>query len=291
MRHPVAKLDYGAPLSGSSEHEPWVIDGISDSPNYIYNFAIDTRDVLVTDLRKASKNITLEQNGFELTTISSKVDQNDLFSKHDHAVLAYQQEIKSLLYKQLNFDDIIFFDTTVRCEHTSHESQSGVLKSHPRVHADQNPNSAYQRAKPYLALDKRFGRFQIINFWRPLFKAVRNHHIALCDYQTIDPHADLVDTQLVFPPWLKDKENYSLKFNKNHKWYYWSALTPNEALVFKCFDSSSKVLQNKIAPFKSRVLSDISGVCPHTSFFDEDGPKVGMLRSSIEVRAMVFYEE
>jgi hypothetical protein len=36
-------------------------------------------------------------------------------------------------------------------------------------------------------------------------------------------------------------------------------------------------------------LLDVAGLCPHTAFFDPQGPAKGPLRSSLDVRALVLY--
>lgn len=104
----------------------------------------------------------------------------------------------------------------------------------------------------------------------------------------MDPATDLVATRLRFPAWLKDRENFSVKFNPSHRWYYWGSLSPDEVLVFKCFDSASRGLA-LAGGASGPDLTDVAGLCPHTAFLDPAGPVTGRLRTSVELRALLFY--
>jgi cephamycin C biosynthesis protein len=119
---------------------------------------------------------------------------------------------------------------------------------------------------------------------------VRNYHLALCDYQSLNVAADLVPTRLRFPAWLKDTENYSVKYNSSHRWYYWDSLAPDEAIVFKCHDSACAALAARgESAEEPDGLIDLAGLCPHTAFVNTDGPTTGRLRVSLEIRALLFY--
>jgi cephamycin C biosynthesis protein len=161
-----------------------------------------------------------------------------------------------------------------------------------RVHVDQSPKSARARAADHTGPGRPFRRFQIVNIWRPLIEPVRNFPLALCDYRSLDLSADLVPTRLRFPAWLKDRENYSVRYNPGHRWHYWGSLSPDEVILFKCYDSASRglALADEGAECGERDdLIDTAGLCPHTAFFDEKGPATGHLRTSLEMRALLFY--
>ena len=125
--------------------------------------------------------------------------------------------------------------------------------------------------------------------WRPLIAPVRNFPLAVCDYRTVDVAGDLVVTRLRFPAWLADRENFSVRYNPSHRWYYWRGLAPDEVMVFKCFDSASAGLAGVSEGAGAPGSLDVSGLCPHTAFVDPDGPTTGRLRTSVELRALVLY--
>jgi cephamycin C biosynthesis protein len=188
-------------------------------------------------------------------------------------------------------DEVVIFDATSRYQDAEFPPTGPNQLAHLRVHVDQNPSSAQARVTLHTgaATNWTLRRVQIVNLWRPLLAPVRNYPLALCDYRTVDPMADLVTTRLLFPPWLKDRENYSVTYSPRHRWYYWSALTPDEVLVFKCYDSASRTLACANGEPDRPDLRDVAGLCPHTAVVDPAGPTDGRLRTSLELRALALY--
>jgi hypothetical protein len=114
-------------------------------------------------------------------------------------------------------------------------------------------------------------RHQIINVWRPI-KPIARDPLAVADAHSV-PESDLVPVALIYPN--RRGETYTVKPNRNHKWFYLRGQTPEEVLLIKCFDS-------KVDGRARRV--------PHTAFVDErTAHERG--RESIEVRALVFHED
>merc|ERR1712150_22903 len=81
--------------------------------------------------------------------------------------------------------------------------------------------------------------FMMINFWRPVLPMkgpVKKIPFGLCDITSVKK-IDLVRKRLYgFLPGSKDPLfNSSLKFNSEHKWYYYPDMTVDETIVFKQF--------------------------------------------------------
>lgn len=283
-----ALLYYGAPLTPDQDGD-WIIDGITRPPEQIWNFRKVAVESLITDVRDGTFQPSLDETGFEMRRAPTEADQQALVEKSASALEQYQAEMGALLRSLTGADVVVFFDATVRHEDTDKSKDLPNQAANLRVHIDQNPRSALARAMNHGGADRQFSRFQIINIWRPLLEPVRNFPLAMCDYRSVDPATDLVTTQLKFPAWLKDRENYSVKANPNHQWYYWSALSPDEALIFKCYDSASRSLALVSEGTERDGTLDVAGLCPHSAFFDENGPTSGRLRTSMEMRALLFY--
>jgi hypothetical protein len=121
------------------------------------------------------------------------------------------------------------------------------------------------------------GRFQIINVWRPV-KTVFKDPFAVCDARSVKEE-ELVPIKLIYPH--HATETYALRPSKHqesgggHKWYYMSKQEPDEVLIFKCFDSKTDGRARRV---------------PHSAFIDEEYQGESA-RQSIEVRALVFYED
>lgn len=282
-------LYYGAPFMPTGRENNWLIDAVSRPPEIIMNFRTVAMKVTVTNLRGGNIHPRLDDMGFEKLLIPTQVDQRALSDRLASSVEEYQIETGALLLSLTSADAVLFFDATLRGVDTHTPLAQDVRSAHLRVHVDQNPTSALARAANLGGPKRRFRRFQIINVWRPLVESVRNFPLGLCDYRSVDLSADLVSTRLNFPPSLKDRENYSLKFNPKHRWYYWESLSPDEVIIFKCYDSASRDLA-LVNGETDQGLIDVAGLCPHTAFFNESGPTKGRLRTSLEVRALLFYE-
>lgn len=119
------------------------------------------------------------------------------------------------------------------------------------------------------------GRFQIINLWRPI-RTVYKDPFAVVDATTA-LEEELVPLAVVRPDYSFESVNVRAplrdRTDGGHRWYYMSAQTPEDVLLFKIFDSE--------VGCKARRA-------PHSSFPDQEFENMG-LRASIEARAMVFY--
>ncbi|MEU3186552.1 CmcJ/NvfI family oxidoreductase [Streptomyces sp. NPDC006923] len=289
-------LHYAAPLTPGSPDDDWCVDALSRPPEVILNFRMVPHETTVEDLRDSAERPTLDTMGFERVTAPTTADQRGLAENSAPALERYRGETAELLTSVTGADAVEFFDATLRRQDAAPSGATPHQAPHLRVHVDQSPNSARERAARHGGKDRRFGRFQIVNIWRPLMEPVRNYPLALCDYRSLDPSSDLVATRLKFPEWLKDRESYSVKHNPRHRWHYWRSLSPDEVVLFKCYDSASRSLALAAdgadgAGGTGRPESaDVAGLCPHTAFYDAKGPSLGHLRTSLEMRAVLFYD-
>lgn len=82
---------------------------------------------------------------------------------------------------------------------------------------------------------RSYSRLMIIHAWRTLSSAPHDFALALCDASTA------LDTDIVlhdFTSGLGDAyKSYALNYNPFEKWYYFPSSTPDEAILFKGFDS------------------------------------------------------
>jgi hypothetical protein len=115
------------------------------------------------------------------------------------------------------------------------------------------------------------GRVQVINLWRPIRGPVRDTPLALCDATSVAA-GDLVASDLIYPN--RSGETYSVKFNQQHRWFYFPEMTADEALLLKCYDSAG---------------DGRSRFAPHTAFVDPTTPASAPPRESIELRTLVFH--
>jgi hypothetical protein len=67
-----------------------------------------------------------------------------------------------------------------------------------------------------------------------------------------------------------------VKYNPNHRWFYFPEMTTEEALLLKCYDSAT---------------DGRTRFGPHTAFVDPTTPADAAPRESIEVRTLVFHKQ
>ena len=139
-----------------------------------------------------------------------------------------------------------------------------------------------------------------MNVWQPIIRKVERDPLAFCDFQTIDENDFRTVVANLPPPGAgeygnvsknlshKQRAEYSsngdnaaryevtnMAHNPNQRWYYASDMTPEEAWVFKIFDSKN----------------DGTAKCAvHSSFPLNSQKDSGPPRESIELRCFVFWD-
>ena len=130
------------------------------------------------------------------------------------------------------------------------------------------------------------GRFAIINVWRNIGSVpVATHPLALCDGQNVEPE-DLVVFEIHMPD--RVGENYWAKYDARHSFYCYPAMTRDEALLIKQWDSAGLLARSGGA----QADHEADGPCTfsfHSAFHDPQTPDDAPDRWSIEVRCVVLY--
>jgi hypothetical protein len=113
---------------------------------------------------------------------------------------------------------------------------------------------------------------------------VQDYPLAVCDGSTMCED-DLVECDQVRRKFF-GATNYA-QYNEQQKWYFLSNQQPDEAFLFKIFDSSSNVHASSTTLDLEGQMLTLPG-CPHVSFKHPSCPGDALPRKSIEVRALVF---
>ena len=266
-------------------------------------------------LRGASR-CTLERNGFELFDRPLTEPTLD-FLDHDSVITRYYPTCEALVKEATGAARVAAFDHNVRSAAGKSAQQritGGQQVQGPAhmVHGDYTLTSAPQRMRDLSAppsgndtlrallsegetlidaneTDDALGggrRYAIINVWRNIAETpVATHPLALCDAQSVAPE-DLV----VFEIHYQDRigENYFAKHAPQHAWFYYPAMTRNEALLIKQWDSAGPLARSGGEQGDSAQSSPCT-FSFHSSFTDNDTPTDAPERWSIEVRCIVLY--
>lgn len=215
----------------------------------------------------------LDAQGFQRVESASAVAN---LEDEAQVVQLYYAEADALLRSSTGAVKTVIFDHTIRIDEPGREA-TGLREPVRYVHNDQTERSAIRRVRDHLpaeeAEQRLQNRFAIINLWRPIGGPIYTTPLALCDASTIEA-ADFIASDLVY----RDKvgETFSVRPNPNHRWYYYPQLRPEEALLLKIYDSKTDIAARAGA---------------HTAFDDPTTPPGAPPRRSIELRALVFFDE
>ncbi len=239
-------------------------------------FDTERHEVLIQDLRPLAEAVSLDEEGFELRRHATAA--SDLYDDAEVEAV-YYPELEALLREVTGASRVIIFDATRRSDGgTGARNPDGLRGPATRVHVDYTEKSGPQRLEDLLGeaeaarLKAAGARIVQINVWRPIRGPVARSPLALADASSIRPE-DLIATDQVFPN--RVGEIYHLAYDPAQRWYYAPAMTPDEVLLIKGWDS----LNDGRARFT-----------PHGAFELPDTPADAPARESIEVRTLVVIE-
>jgi hypothetical protein len=230
-----------------------------------WNGIDDEREVHIEDARGRESDFTLDRNGFALVKAPTTVAD---FYDPEEIKRVYYPEVERLLREQLGASRVFVFDHNVR-----NAGRPGVAVPSRQVHNDHTVNSAPRRVRDHLGADADEllkHRFGVVNVWRPIRGPVLDSPLALCDARTFTDD-DLIASDLVYAH--VRGETSRVEYKPSHRWYYFSEMQADEALLIRIHDSANDG--------RARLSF-------HTSFENPLAPSAPP-RESIEVRTLVFF--
>jgi hypothetical protein len=269
LPHLKAELNYLAPVAGKPR--TYALDPPPGEPK---STALPEPHLLpIFDGRLVAKGFSLDREGFELVRHPTVVRN---FYDEEEVRRVYYPAVEAFLKATLKADRVVIFDHTVRrrVEGAADIRGAGPRQPATRVHVDQTVVSGANRVREHLpdeAEELLKGRVQVINLWRPIRGPVRDTPLAMLDGTTVK-EGDLIASDLIYPN--RSGETYSVKFNPDHRWFYFPDMTPDEAILLKCYDSAT---------------DGRTRFGPHTAFVDPTTPPNTPPRESIELRTLVFH--
>ena len=170
---------------------------------------------------------------------------------------------------------VVIFDHTLRSGEEAEREAKLIREPVLSAHNDYTEWSGPNRVREFLPdeaeeLLKR--RFAIIQVWRAINRPIQSNPLALADAKSVALD-DLLVAERRYPH--RVGQTYRLKYNPDHRWFYFPEMRRDEALVFKVYDSAKDG--------RARFT-------PHTSFNDPRSPAGAPPRQSIEVRAFAFFD-
>jgi hypothetical protein len=228
--------------------------------------------VTITDARALPEPPTLDREGFALVRHETQV--TDFYDARAIAQV-YYTEVVRLLQSVTGATEVHIFDHTLRVEDEAKRRAHGTRLPVSVVHNDYTERSGPQRVREVLEPEKteRFlaHRFAMVNVWRSFGASAERFPLAAADGRTVPP-ADYIGVDIVYPD--RTGEIYQNAHSAGQRWYYFSAMQRNEAMLLKCFDSTRDG--------RTRYTA-------HSGFANPRAPSDTPPRESIEVRTLLSF--
>lgn len=228
-------------------------------------------DAVVTNARPTADRFTLERSGFVLVRHQTKV--GDLLDERQIAE-QYVPETEALVCALTGARRAIIFQTATRSvdgeKHGGREPVRSAHCDHPEVSYRKYAAMVLGEEEAERELRRRW---MVVNVWRGIVP-VETYPLAVCDASTVRTE-DLTPTKTFDKPGgtMTPFFGHPLKYSPDHRWYYFPNMQPDEALIFKQFDSD-----------QSRVKW-----AAHSAIVDPTSPPGAIPRSSIEARVLVIF--
>ena len=189
----------------------------------------------------------------------------------------FYPEVVEFLKKTIGAKRVLVFDHTIRTKANAQKKltqETGTSQRAPvrLVHCDYTAESGPVRVKQLLpdeADDLLSRRVAFVNVWKPLRK-VEENPLAMCDV-TSSPKDDFFKLYLRYRD--RTGENYVMRHNPDHKWWYFPNMTQEQVILLKTYDSDTS---------KAQFVG-------HSAFDDPTAKADAPFRESVEIRTIAFY--
>lgn len=243
------------------------------------NLELVEHGIELTDARPMRDELSLKTNGFVLVDhVSEVTDLRD----GDAMQRVYADEIGQLIRELTGAVRVIVLNPVWRYGERSEASGVASVNSRPArfVHVDYSRASFDEFAASHLrnhGCDPALlqGRYAAYNIWRVMTPPPQDVPLGVCEASTVAAgDVERAEAVIDAPGAPEIRFGSSLyHYNPAHRWYWFSDMTPREALVFKAFDSDRDRVQG----------------CPHSAFDDPSCPDSVPPRASVEIRAFAYF--
>jgi len=231
----------------------------------------ETHRVTIHNGRPLADCFVFEREGFRFVDHASRVAD---FFEDAEVRRVYYPECEALIKKVSGAKRVVVFDHTLRTASDEQRETQKIRDVVSRVHNDYTEWSGPQRVRDIMGEEAEAllrGRFAIIQVWRPIKHPVESHPLAICDAQTVKPET-LVVNERRYPG--RIGQTYGITYDPDQRWYWFPHMRPDEALVFKVYES--------LTDGRARWTA-------HTAFEDPTAPLHARPRESIEIRTLAFF--
>jgi hypothetical protein len=244
------------------------------------NLKLSAHRITVTNARALDPEPTLTRDGFRLFHQPTAVVN---FRDTDEVMRVYRPEIERLIAGVTGARKVLVTGPVLRFGERARES-GVLLNSRPArfVHVDYSRKSFDEFGRRHLEMAGiedvepwLRGRYAAYNIWRVLTPPPQDVPLGICSASSTRLEDVVTGLAVIDPPNGPELkfESSLYRFNPAHRWFYYKDMSPDEALVFKAFDSDRSAIQG----------------CPHSAFNDPTCPAGVVPRGSVEIRAYAYF--
>jgi hypothetical protein len=283
------EITYVAP--GSFINRRFVAPGVEHNTG-----KYEAHRVIVRDGRPIAGHFTLDTHGFVLTKSRSAV--RDFYDKEE-VDRVYPEEVAETVKALTGATRVATVGWMVRTSgdlskyvrpSSGYTHRGGVQPPAGEAHVDTAPDRADRMAQMtyerFFPDGKGYSRFIYGSFWRAFSEPPQDTPLAVCDWRSVGADEGTTNTLFVVDK-IPDEATMLgpmpnedtvpgaaiFHYNPAHRWWYFSNMTRDEAMLIKFHDSD-----------RSRAWRT-----PHTAFRDPSFPEAKP-RSSIEFRTVAYFE-
>lgn len=252
-------------------------------------------ETTIRDGREIKDHFSFDRHGFRLIDAPSSVAD---FKDKAEVDAKYEDEVRDYVQRAFGADLVVTMNMMSRTSGEipkpkeadgPYRHHGGVQPPAGEVHVDTEPNRQLAAAQHLYARERPggpgFKRFIISSFWRVYSPPPHNCPLAVCDAQSVKDDEGVPNVLWVVDKIPEREEMFAemedekqlaaavFKYSPNHRWWYFSKMERDEALLFKFHDSDRSA--------GWRTL--------HTAFWDDSFPGADV-RESIECRSIAFFE-
>lgn len=229
--------------------------------------------MLVRNGRPLRDSFDLDVQGFVFVDHPTQVPD---FYVPENVTEIYYPEAEKLLLETTGASRVHIFDHTLR--HGNEADRQARLVREPvrAVHNDYTEWSGPQRVRDLLpdeAEELLKHRHGIVQIWRATNTPIEADPLCIGDARSLDI-ADMIVAERRYPD--RVGQTYRIQHNPKHEFFWFPKMMRDEAIVFKVFDSATDGRARWTA---------------HTSFVNPLMPANAPPRESIELRALVFWDD
>ena len=253
-------------------------------------------DVTIRDARAIADHFTLERHGFTLGDCPTRVAD---FYDSDEVDRLYMDEVAGHVRRLTGASFVAPMGWMIRNsgdisklqknKDGPYQHHGGVQPPAGEAHIDTEPSRADRQAQAVYAKMRPDGpgyrRFLYSSFWRTFSPPPQDCPLAVCDHRSVGDEEgvpnvlhivdEIPEGEGLFAPMNDADQPAAAIFHHNpdHRWWYFSKMVKDEALLIKFHDSDR----------------DVAWRVPHTAFWDPSFADAN-IRASIECRSVAFFE-